>query len=131
IYREWLTRHPHPLSSSLSPQFGLLSSSLSTQFAIIILNHSASAYMIKQAAKSTDIGENAFLLKQTTVDSVNRIPIDLMICLDSYQKKYGDDFIVLSIMESSIHNNELGQYCSSNNINFYSRPINIALNKIG
>lgn len=130
-YEEWLTRHPHPLLFSLSPQFGLVESSQSTQLAMIALNHSASAYMIKQAAKSTDIGENAFLLKQTSNDSANLIPIDLKICLDSYQKKYGDDFIVLSIMESKIHNNELRQYCDSKNINFYSRPINKASNKIG
>jgi len=131
IYKEWLTRHPHPLSFSLSPQFGLIASSLSTRLAIIVLNHSASAYIIKQAAKSADIGENAFLLEQTTVDSVNQIPSDLMICLDSYQKKYGDDFIVLSIMKSKNQNNKLGQYCSSKNIYFFSRPINKASNKIG
>ncbi len=130
IYEEWLTRHPHPLSFSLSPQFGHVSSSLSTQLAIIVINHLATAYILKQAAKSADIGENAFLLEQTTVDSVNQIPIDLTICLDSYQKKYGDDFIVLSIMESNIRNNELGEYCSSKNINFYSRPINKASNKL-
>lgn len=129
-YEEWLTRHPHPLSFSLSPQFGLLASSITTQLAIIVLNHSACAYMIKQAVKSADSGENAFLLKQTSNDSVSRIPNDLMICLDSYQKKYGDDFIVLSIMESKIHNDELGQYCSSKKINFYSWPINKAANKI-
>ncbi len=129
-YEKWLMNQPHPLTFTLPSKFGVSDRRLITQLTISILNHSAAAYLIRQATKFTDIEENGFLNPQQTTDAIEGVPLDLLICLDAYQIKYGDDFVVLSIMDNLIFNTELEQYCSLKKINFCSRSINKASNKI-
>jgi len=129
-YEEWLTRNPHPLSFSISPQFGFSLRNHSIQLAMFVLNHSATVYLMKQAKKSTDVEENAFLLEPNPIDSLKRMPTDLMTCLDAFHEKYGDAFTVFSMISEKTYNDQLEQFCRSKEIYFNSQPINRAENKI-
>jgi len=130
VYREWLARHKHPLSFQLAPTFGHKIDNLSSIMGMFILNNSAFTYLLKQAVQLDDAERNDFLSNRAGTKSTIVIPNDLLFCLSAYQKKYGDAFLLLSIIDNIQLDRELMLYCKENCINYSHFRINIAENKI-
>ena len=119
-YEEWFLRHDHPLNFKQDISFGQENKDIKIKLINTLRNNSAYINLCSQVAvafimkKKVNNVEN----KKTFNDSSNQtLNDDLKTCLLRFNHDFSN-FILVSIINSTITNHELEEFCKSSSIHF-------------
>ena len=138
-YTKWLKRHPEQLDFSLSGNFGKVFESKAysmekpvrenLSFANLLVNGMKAFEKISTDENGTGKNEESNFNKE--MDDYLYLSNNFYKCLEVYSREYGKKFMLVSIMNNPVLNNELNNYCVSAGISFnYDNTIFKAENRI-
>ena len=132
-YEQWFKRHKHPLDFDFS-KLGKENRSISTLIQIKLRNNShllnLFAQYLKKVGKSQKKRTENQVKKEEILIEYSSIPEDLYTCVKEFDKQFGDQFFLISIINDDEVNEKIKYFCHENMINFSYSPITKSKNKI-
>lgn len=128
---EFFNRHKKPLNFSIPHNFGIKKDdSKFLKLSGKIFSFSATANLLRHGIEASNhLQEQNECINKTDLGDINELLVPLLDCLQSFQNRYEEKFIVFSLLENTDLIKKITQHCKEKRISFFDLSIHNILRK--